>query len=845
MSDFLNPKLTIGTFFTLLTSSMKVGIKSTKADYLVFNDFVEIIEKNDFIESSAIQQASRLKNCSIRSTIIFPFTYDYYIEKLEELFKNQYDIYLQKISLIIADNFPTNHDSINALGRSLLELIYRDTSISDNDVFYIKNNLTPIKKKDLKNNIKYEIQPLIAGVWYYIISNKIDNKLGSSTISNWNLNTIEHGQFNMAINSFINSFKDTTILYIHNDDTRLHNNSIPQFEGTFCISNYLAKLNNRFNSKRTLLYKNEDKHFYDFYVCNDLTLATEYNFPNFDINYNYVDINNKRRFCNSTIKSLLNDFGTKVIITGIGGLGKSMMMQHFLLDSISKFDEYKLIPVFVPLKSFRNDISFEEFILSNITEHEDMTYNQFISLLSDGSFVFLMDGLDEIHSNLFNIFDDLLDKFCNKYSGCSFVLSTRPHKSCISKNKYKVLNIMPFTKSQALTLISKLEFGDNEDVKNDFIIKFKDEFFDYHKDFATNPLLLTIMIITFCFHKKISKEYHQFYSDAYEALVFKHNESKGHERQDYTNLNFDEFKLLFAEFCFRTYHKEKFEFTYDEGLEIFEYIQKRKGITYNFSFMDFLKELTENLCLILDESNRYFFAHRSFQEYFCAFYYSKQKDESLFKIGLQYESTIHRHNTDNTLSFLYSMCPSRVEEFIFMPYINKILSECEKTDGFWHFMKNYYSEINFGFGNITDNDIYVHSDSYLLDFILKLNGVEVPLDVSDYFNNYDVDILENYITFDFYEVTTGQNKKGEPVTKIVRSDDMDEYDQDEASYIGSHYVIYSNQIIEEKENNTDIIKIIESTSSPLMALYSLISKILNDYENKYINKDEADLYDLI
>ena len=40
------------------------------------------------------------------------------------------------------------------------------------------------------------------------------------------------------------------------------------------------------------------------------------------------------------------------IIIGTGGLGKSMMMRHLLLNALANFDDLKLFPVFVPLKDY-------------------------------------------------------------------------------------------------------------------------------------------------------------------------------------------------------------------------------------------------------------------------------------------------------------------------------------------------------------------------------------------------------------------------------------------------------------------------------------------------------------
>lgn len=58
------------------------------------------------------------------------------------------------------------------------------------------------------------------------------------------------------------------------------------------------------------------------------------------------------------------------------------------------------------------------------------------------------------------------------------------------------------------------------------------------------------------------------------------------------------------------------------------------------------------------ESNRYHFTHRSFQEYFCALYFSKQKDKTLKAIGDFFENKRQRNFGDKTFHMLYDMIPT-------------------------------------------------------------------------------------------------------------------------------------------------------------------------------------------
>lgn len=111
---------------------------------------------------------------------------------------------------------------------------------------------------------------------------------------------------------------------------------------------YLKKAKEKYSTIKTLLYSDQPKPFYDFYVCNDI----ERRIPvpsKFGSSYRIATIGNV------TVKSL-TECSRFVILAGTGGLGKSMMMRHLLLNSIENYTEMLIIPVFIPLKDFDENV---------------------------------------------------------------------------------------------------------------------------------------------------------------------------------------------------------------------------------------------------------------------------------------------------------------------------------------------------------------------------------------------------------------------------------------------------------------------------------------------------------
>ena len=68
-----------------------------------------------------------------------------------------------------------------------------------------------------------------------------------------------------------------------------------------------------------------------------------------------------------------------------------------------------------------------------------------------------------------------------------------------------------------------------------------------HESFASNPLLLNIMLLTYDNYADIPEKLHLFYSNAFETLYIKHDATKGgYKREFKTKLSSDDFKRVFV-----------------------------------------------------------------------------------------------------------------------------------------------------------------------------------------------------------------------------------------------------------------------------------------------------------
>lgn len=170
---------------------------------------------------------------------------------------------------------------------------------------------------------------------------------------------------------------------------------------------------------------------------------------------------------------------------------------------------------------------------------------------------------------------------------------------------------------------------------------------------------------------EIPEKMHIFYEQAYQTLFNKHDSYKqGFVRKSLTNLDMQQFKVVFSLFCLSTYLNELFEFSEND---FNKYLEKCLKQTQNqqASVENLKKELLSNVPLMMQDGLHFCFAHRSFQEYFSACYLIHNQDlayEVFDGIGKRLES-------DNALSMTFDMNQRLLEQKWILPKIQTILSK--------------------------------------------------------------------------------------------------------------------------------------------------------------------------
>ena len=450
---------------------------------------------------------------------------------------------------------------------------------------------------------------------------------------------------------------------------------------------YLTAAITYYSTKKTLLYAEKPYPFYGMYVCNDIR------YRKFRIT-GARDFKEEKTISNVTVSKLEAE-SKYVIIQGIGGIGKSMLLTHLFLSSAESADTDGT-PILLSLKDYKeNTCNIVDFIWKSIKEYDaEISQLDIINALQNKGLILLLDGLDEIQSSIRDAFNQDLEAFIKSYPGNTIIMTSRPVYSFLSYSKFSLFDIQELTKSQAIELVEKLEFWD-EDGKRSFLEALDKSLYYSHRQFASNPLLLTIMLMTYSSFGEVPAKMHVFYSKAYETMARLHDASKGSfKRPLHTELTPEEFSKLCAQFCARTYKDEVLEFDFRLFSAYMNKVLEKTDRAYrDIPPRDFLLDLTDNLCIMYHEGEKYYFIHRSFHEYFAALHFASEYDAKLDKVGKFFESMKNRSFTDKTFEMLYDMIPEKVERFIFLPFLDRYMTQINqkgKDAEYWEFLESMY-----------------------------------------------------------------------------------------------------------------------------------------------------------
>ena len=437
-------------------------------------------------------------------------------------------------------------------------------------------------------------------------------------------------------------------------------------------STYLTNASERYGKAKSFFFRDVPTDIYTFYVPVRVT-SGELSLPK-------VGLDDILRLTK------------RAVVTASAGAGKSILLRHLFLDTLRSSDR---IPVFVELRSIeQSDQAIFDVIKENLVMLGFSLDDAYIRKgLKLGHFVVLLDGFDEVKREVRVSLSRQIVRLSRNAPECVIIVSSRHDDVFSGWDDFTEFRVSPLAVEEACELVDKLSY--DEALRDKFVADLRSFLFERHKSFLSNPLLLSIMLLTYGESADIPTKLSLFYNQAYEALFQRHDALKGaYRRPRRTSLDSQDFARVFGAFCLRTYDERKFRFARSEALE---YIRKAKNyVDLDVEDEDYLDDCMQAVCLLMEDGLNVVFSHRSFQEYFVARYI--EGADPLVQRELL-DRFIMSIRTDDVYELLYEMNPGVVEREVLVPRLKTVFDEIgvRRSVGITHalrFLKAHFSDVS-------------------------------------------------------------------------------------------------------------------------------------------------------
>lgn len=404
----------------------------------------------------------------------------------------------------------------------------------------------------------------------------------------------------------------------------------------------------RYSSTRTLLFRDQPRLLSEFYVP--------------------LTIRGGDKLIRTANAAKLLEAGRRHLILGTGGCGKSMLMRHLYLD-VAKTGS--ALPVFIELRrATDSNATVLQLLLEELFGNSDATSDSLLAALAaSGKLWLFFDGFDELAREQTKRIAKEIQQLARHWTKVAITVSSRPDDQFVGWGSFVSWNVQPLELREACSLVEKL--GYDQPVSTKFVQALKSGLYNSHRELLANPLLLSIMLLTFQDTAGIPAKRYLFYAAAFEALFTRHDATKtGYKRDVRSSLASDDFAKAIAALCAVLFSNRKWLFTQQEFAAAF-------GHAKNISRCDcdadsFLYDLTTATCLVVREGVRYAFVHRSFQEYFTAVFVKDAPFDSRQQLLRLLLDTTRQ---DSVLDLLYDMDPDLVHRELIAPRLRQLKSD--------------------------------------------------------------------------------------------------------------------------------------------------------------------------
>ncbi len=449
------------------------------------------------------------------------------------------------------------------------------------------------------------------------------------------------------------------------------------------FNEYLKEKYDKDQYINTIVFQNESKTIDELYI--PLTIIQN-------------GKRNKSMILDENMKNIF-EMPNKLLIIDTAGTGKSTLVKF-----LSNFCVEKkwCIPFVIELRRIESNQSMEDYIINDIKiSTKKIKEVDIFDVIRRGDFIFFLDGYDEIlEENKKDITKKIRD-FITSANQNSFVLTSREDDGLSEFSDFIKYHIQELSKEEAYELIKKY---DNYGITSENLINEieKDENYEALKEFLGNPLMVSLLYLTYQYKGVLQYKKSIFYRQVYDALYDRHDNTKGigciHEKK--SKLDIEDFRKVLCAMGFISIKYGKIEFDKDElirlindSIKIFPEI---KANAHNYR-----DDLLHAVPLFKEEGVNYKWAHKSFAEYFAAIFICQERKEYEAKVLNDILKSDNSQKYYNVLDFCYDIDYKSVLNELIYPILSEYVSYFDaiknnqkidlwEIDNFYRFINKIY-----------------------------------------------------------------------------------------------------------------------------------------------------------
>ena len=325
-----------------------------------------------------------------------------------------------------------------------------------------------------------------------------------------------------------------------------------------------------------------------------------------------------------------------LMVLGGPGAGKSTFLRRLGLEALKGKEgqfQHECIPIMLELKQFLEEVKLTTVIAREFEDFGFPPSEEFAAkALEKGKLLVLLDGLDEIPKDRFNVVIDAIQAFAVRYEQNRFVASCRIAAYRSGFQRFRDIELADFGDEQIQQFIGNWfssELDKQSGTAKCFWKLLNQPENKAAKELAQTPLLLTFICLVYDRSQELPKQRSTLYKNALDILL-KEWAAEKRVKQDaiYRGLNTELEKVLLAEVAYEGFANDQLFF---QQQELINKIQAFLSDTVdNPKYLDgaaVLKAIAAQQGILVERAKDIFsFSHLTLQEYLTAYHINEEYD---------------------------------------------------------------------------------------------------------------------------------------------------------------------------------------------------------------------------